>query len=369
MKMINTWNNNFVQLFHPVIFVSILFFVFGVSCRSNTVYSAPGYVQDYAENNWGLDFLRYPFEHSRVLNESLRQRWRLKSAPYLEYVLFVQLYRDFLLKNPGKERLYFVGRREILTEEVFQTQRIFYDVLLLLEAREESVFGRLGPLVLWQSISLRDISEELKADSDGADSVPHSFENFFLAVQDFDVDGRDDLFFGFEPNRKNRPLQYYLYSFAHGKAEQNEVKNLIRPLIQPWVLFSREERENGTAKRYSPFMREISADIYPAFVAEIELDLNYKINIDLSPMSDVLIREQVYDKNGAVRQKLGIPHLDFNPILFPVRHKSGYYMVRSVQQVRNRYGQIGIFVCNWSFRDQRWVPDEASMEFLAKPRV
>ena len=366
-----------MRSFHPAVFVLLLVAGIWFSCRSNLAYSGPTYVQEYAGSvgGWSSDFFRYSFDGSRILSEPLRQKWKLRSAPYLEYVLFAQLSRDFLAQRPGRERLYLVGRREVFTEEIFQTQQSAYDVLLLLEAREPGPPGgglgpKLGMSLPWRSVSLRRVFGAQGADGNDSaanwatDLAPDLFRNFFLAVQDFDADGRDDLFFGFESSRKNRPLQYYLYGFTK---QNGDTKDFLRPLIKPWSHFSREERQNGTAKRYSQFMREINADMYPAFVAEIELDLNYTINIDLSPMSDVLIREQVYDKNGAVRQKRGIPHLDFNPILLPVRHKSGRYMVRSVQQVRNRYGQIGIFVCNWLFLGQRWVP--ANMEFLAKPRV
>ncbi|WGK69250.1 hypothetical protein P0082_12365 [Candidatus Haliotispira prima] len=318
-----------------------------------------GFPEQNGINYYGSTFSEYRFQNSRVPDKAVRRRLQLTEDQNIRHVLFDQYNRDFLADSPGKERLYIVGERQVVTEPKFQTQEEFHNLLLFIQAdkglgspdqlgnREQSTEQNLGlrfPLLK----SFRGNSR-------------HTVKDFFLAVRDFSGDGQEDLLFGFRQIGRGTRLHYYLYSFADGR---------LKTIIQPWSNFSDEEHQNGTDKHYSPFMRELSANIYPAFVAEIELDLNYKINIDLSPLADSLIRDKVYDKRGLVLQKRGIPHLDFNPILFPLRHKSsGQYMIRSVQQVRSRYGQIGILVCNWIFRKTRWFPDESSLEFIAKPRI
>ncbi|MEM9424640.1 MAG: hypothetical protein AAF975_07635 [Spirochaetota bacterium] len=285
---------------------------------------------------------KYQFHRAKSLNESLREKLNLSGAENLKYVLFKQYYRDFIAETPGKERLYIIGERRRAIEDNFQKD--FYKVfaIVLYTEKQAPRQGRRS------KFPLADNSNQNIA------------KNFVLSVQDFSGDGLDDLFFGFVGESQS---YYYMYRFKGME---------LQAIVRPWNSFS--DSESKASKYYSPFMRELSADIYPAFVAEIELELNYKINIDLSPLADDLIRDKVYDKQGLVLRKQGIPHLDFNPILFPIWDESGKYMLRSVQQVRSRYGQIGILVCNWIFREEgepaaRWLPVESSMEFLTKPRI
>ncbi len=333
-------------------------------------------------------FRHYQFQNSEILTPRARRKLGLDDGRDTQYVLFGKYNRNF--STPGtndvsvskrRERLYLIGERSLITEATFHIQEEFYDLWLILEkgTRQRPERHKFSLRQLTNS-SARETTGEIVKQNEISAKTSYSLKNFFLSVQDFTGDGRDDLFFSFEQNRRNQQFAYYLYRFipadsappgetAEARSTNSAESVQAQAIVRPWADFSQAEHQDGSSRHYSPFMRELSADIYPAFIAEIELDLNYKININLSSLADSLIRDQVYDKDGMILKKRGIPHLDFNPILLPVRYQLGRYLLRSVQQVRNRYGQLGILVCNWLFRDGRWRPDESSLEFLAKPRV
>ena len=322
---------------------------------------------------YGSSFAKYQFQKFKILNSNVRNRLGLGHNPDTQYVLFGQFNRDFIASSIARERLYLVGERRVVIEQKLQTQKEFYDILFLLESND----GPPGSRKQIRQYSVRQLNSLPRQ------SPQRGLKEFLLVVKDFNGDDLDDFFFGFAQSRRDKKFQYYLYVFDPQKA------GAPTAIVRPWISFTDAERQANIDKYYSPFMREINADIYPAFIAEIELDLNYKINIDLSLLADVLVRDQVYDSRGMVLNKRGIPHLDTSPILLPMRHKSGQYMIHSVQQVRNRYGQIGILVCNWLFRPEikqevkpndpnrenlenlkgRWIPEKSSIEFLTKPRI
>ncbi len=339
-----------------------VFFTILQSCISNNFFENKT-LADPINTHYGSALGKYQFQDFKLLSKANRKKLQLNNDQNIDYVLFEQYYRNIFAISHGKERIYIVGEHRPDIKQTLENNqngkkkpKEYYDLWLVVEHAVEKN-GRKEKQYLHFSLNQKQTL---------------TVKKFVLSVQDFSGDGLADFFFGFE-QEKSLPY-YYVYSF---------IDMALKTIVRPWNSFSEQEQQNGIQKYYSPFMREISADIYPAFVAEIGLDFNYKITIDLAPLSDVLIRNKIYDHEGLILQKRGIPHLDFQPILFPVRHKSGQYMLRSVQQVRNRYGQIGIFVCNWIFRRGdshlnnkasteilgRWIPDETSIEFLMKPRI
>ena len=363
----------FMSVFRIVVFLFVFFSI--LSCTSSVYPDRKSEISDY----YGPILRKYQFQNASLLSEASRQQLQLNDEPNVQYVLFKKYYRNFISDSSKhlKERLYIVGKRHSKIEPTFQTQKESFDLLLLVERslnkRNVSQYTSDEPPELLQ-FSLHKLLYNNNAgqtENIRNQKNPFIMKNFVLSVQDFSGDGLDDFFFVFQQSRNRSG--YYLYSF-----EGTE----LQAILKPWERFSEQEHQSGISKYYSPFMREISADIYPAFIAEIELDFHYKITIDLSLLGDDLIRNKVYDPQGNILSKRGIPHLDFNPILIPMYYRSGQYMLRSIQQVRNRYGQIGILVCNWIFQKNtsptvsspispigRWIPDESSLEFLKKPRI
>lgn len=284
------------------------------------------------ESYWeGPEPLRAEYRTARPLNIFEEAAWnREGTLEGDDFVVYDVISRD-LSGFPGAEELVLLGYRDPAEGRPA--------LMILLRGWDgRGVFRQNQVILNWRDLNRSSL-------------LLQSLESFDFVLMDFDGDGRDDLFLSVGSQRTER--RYYLiYTFRDGS---------ITPLLRPWDSFTMEEQDGETARRYAPFLAELRAELFPGFLAEIEVEPNRIFKLDLSSWRGQLIREGVYSGGGLILEKKGIPHLDFYPFLYPV-WREGRTELRAVQRVRNRYGLLGVVISYWSFKPAGWVSDQ--IEFV-----
>lgn len=283
---------------------------------------------------------KYRYDISRIL--SLRQRDRLGLPENEgEYVLYNQLTSNFS-RSESLSILSVLGRHSTSRDDGAD----YYHLGLLLR-----------PVKAKQG---RDEYSYLELDLGYQKALASQFQgvrelNFTLL--DFNGDGLDDIFLALRINRQEERYLYYIYTFIGGK---------IQAILQPWDSFLETENNQEELRGKVTFLRELRSEIFPGFIAEIEVEPSSTISVDLSSMAETLISQGIYSRSGLVLKQQGLPHVDFYPILYPVRYIDGTgseenFRIRSVQQVGNRYGQLGLILGTWSFQRAGWIPQQIQL--------